>query len=35
MLYGATTMGACYLTAALCLKTGDGDPSRKKLVGAY
>lgn len=33
MLYGSITMGACYLVAAICLKTGEGDPSRKQLVG--
>ena len=32
MLYGALTMGACYLVAAICLKVGEGDITRKKLV---
>ncbi|KAI1843932.1 hypothetical protein JX266_009988 [Neoarthrinium moseri] len=33
MLYGSTTMGSCYLIAALCLKTAAEDPSRKKILG--
>ncbi|KZN83386.1 Sugar transporter [Penicillium chrysogenum] len=33
MLYGSVTMGACYLIAAMCLKTGEGDPSRKQQMG--
>ncbi|KAJ5116010.1 Major facilitator superfamily domain general substrate transporter [Penicillium angulare] len=32
MLYGATTMGACYLIAAICLKTGEGNISQKKEI---
>lgn len=32
MLYGAVTMGACYLIAALCLEAGEDDPSRRRLV---
>ena len=34
MLYGALTMGACYLVAAICLKVGEGDITRKKLVSS-
>ncbi|KAJ5358303.1 Major facilitator superfamily domain general substrate transporter [Penicillium cataractarum] len=33
MLYGAVTMGACYLVAAICLKQAEVDPSRKRLMG--
>ncbi|KAJ5812663.1 Major facilitator superfamily domain general substrate transporter [Penicillium riverlandense] len=33
MLYGSLTMGACYLVAAICLKTSESDPSRKRLMG--
>ncbi|KAL1845644.1 hypothetical protein VTK73DRAFT_461 [Phialemonium thermophilum] len=33
MLYGATTMGSCYLIAALCLHTAQHDESRKKIMG--
>ncbi|OAQ65239.1 sugar transporter [Pochonia chlamydosporia 170] len=33
MLYGALTMGSCYLIAALCIKTAESDPSRKGILG--
>lgn len=32
MLYGATTMGSCYLIASMCLRAAEHDPSKKKLV---
>lgn len=32
MLYGAVTMGSCYLVAAICLKQAEVDPLRKRLV---
>ena len=32
MLYGAITMGLCHLIASLCLKAGDEDESKKRLV---
>ncbi|KAJ5570227.1 Major facilitator superfamily domain general substrate transporter [Penicillium hispanicum] len=33
MLYGSLAMGACYLAAAICLKTGVSDPLRKRRMG--
>ncbi|KAL2863770.1 sugar porter family MFS transporter [Aspergillus lucknowensis] len=33
MLYGSITMGACYLIAAISLKTAGTDPSRERLLG--
>ena len=34
MLYGATTMGSCYLIASMCLHAAEQDPSRKKIVSS-
>jgi hypothetical protein len=32
MLYGSTTMGACYLVAALCLRAAQNGQADKKQV---
>ncbi|KAF9877964.1 putative glycerol proton symporter of the plasma subject to glucose-induced inactivation protein [Colletotrichum karsti] len=33
MLYGATTMGSCYLIASMCLRAGDANPAQKRTMG--
>ncbi|KAM0326679.1 hypothetical protein ACHAQA_006549 [Verticillium albo-atrum] len=33
MLYGSSTMGACYLIAALTLRAAENDPSKKEQLG--
>lgn len=32
MLYGSTTMGACYLVAAMCLRAAQAGEADKKQV---
>lgn len=32
MLYGSSTMGSCYLIAALCLQQAQKDESKQQLV---
>jgi hypothetical protein len=34
MLYGSTTMGACYLVAAMCLRAAQAGEADKKQVRA-
>lgn len=32
MLYGASTMGSCYLIAAICLQKAQQDESKEQIV---